>query len=358
MYTIDASTCTPITYPMKFAFDDSYNEEEIESLDLAKGDFVNLLLYRTASEEAAGKDPTILGCVPLYDASYVADIEDDSAESNYFYEIELTSLCQTPLYNAFSNSLSAVTGVYNLIEDNYVMDHAAPYYKEDGNDDESSEGDYTLISTIEYDQGVLCDIPGQNAMDDEETTKATTLTAWVYQDATIQDVQNREYYMPVISTITQIEEESGQRNFIDPLYHSYLIVGMSDDHYTECDLPKHYYSNGDGTHTVLCDDYIIHDQAEECVDEDGNLCSESGKPCVHCGWAPDSPEPDPDPDPDPDPTPEPDDDDDDEEETSSATTTPKTGDDAPLGAAAAVAVAAAGAAAVVAANQVSESAQE
>ena len=281
MYTVDASTCTPITYPMTFAFSDSY--EPAEYADLEADDYVNLLLYRSKSDEEAGKDPVILAVITVFDASEVATPEEGSAESEFFNEIKFTSLKQSPLYSVFSNGLTAVTGVYNLADDDYVMDHASPYYTEGENADGEGDGEYTLISTIDYDQGVLCDIPGQNDDEDEEIALDKSISAWVYQDASIQDVENREYYMPVINNIEQIEKDSGQRNFIDPLYHSYLAVGMSDNHYLTCDLPLHYTGNGDGTHTVMCDDYIIHDQAEQCVDEHGDLCKESGKPCVNCG---------------------------------------------------------------------------
>ena len=313
MRTIDASTCTPITYPMTFAFSDTY--EPAEYADFDTGDYVNLLLYRSKTDVEEGNDPVILGIISVYDASEAAEPEEGSAEAEFFNEIKFTSLKQAPLYNVFSNSLSAVTGVYNLSEDNYIMDHASPYYTEGENADAEGDGEYTLISTIDYDQGVLCDIPGQSLDEDESTSLDKSISAWVYQDASIQDVENREYYMPVINNIAQTVDEGGegQRNFIDPLYHSYLAVGMSDNHMLECDLPLHYTSNGDGTHTVMCDDYIIHDQAEECVDEDGNLCSESGKACTSCGWTKTTPTPDPDPE----------DDDDDDNKNSS---TPKTGD--------------------------------
>ena len=290
VYTVDASTCTPITYPMTFAFSESYTPEEYADLDV--GDYVNLLLYRTASEEKEGKDPTILGIVSIYDESEAASaaeaISDGDAEAEYFNKIKFTKLSQAPLYSVFSNNLTAVTGVYDLSSDDYKMDGAAPYYEEGGAADGSFDGDYSLISTIEYDQGVLCDIPGQNEMYDEEAEKDKSISAWVYQDGTIQDVQNREYYMPIINNISQTLDEGGEgmRNFIDPLYHSYLAVGMSDNHYSDCELTKHYTSNGNGTHVVMCDDYIVHDLAEECCDEDGESPAFSGKPCQYCGYTP------------------------------------------------------------------------
>ena len=327
MYTIDSSKLTPITYPMTFDFADSYKPADYA--DFAVDDYVNLQLYLSGDDVKANeedikagrkpsKEPVILSIISLYDDSEAKEAikamstDDNNPSSEYFNEIKFTALKQAQLYDVFSNSLSAVTGEYDSGEDVYTIDHSGPYYYEGGSsepdkvnpdDDQTKANPYTLISTILYDQGVLCDIPGQNAMDDTEIVVDNTLTAWVYQDGTIQDTQNRTYYMPVVYQLDKDATDDvygsddplnyytdTKRNFIDPLYRSYLAVGVSGNHYDDCDKDLIYFSDGAGKHSSMCDDYIIHDKDEDCYDEHGDLCTESGLPCVLCGWRPGFPD--------------------------------------------------------------------
>ena len=51
----------------------------------------------------------------------------------------------------------------------------------------------------------------------------------------------------------------------------------------ECDGPLHYIVHGYGKHELMCDDGFVHSE-EDCTDEDGNLCTESGQVCIKCGW--------------------------------------------------------------------------
>ena len=171
--------------------------------------------------------------------------------------------------------------------------------------EEMGDYSYTTISTVSYSKGVLCDIPGVcqaygevtedgSVLEDADT--AHTMSVLVYQDSTIHDMSKREYSMTQRYYYADenydgddLQACTETANYMDPLYLSYMAMGMADNHAAVCGLDIHYHSNIDGTHTILCDDYICHGN-EECVDEDDVPCRKSGKPCKHCGYDPTNPQ--------------------------------------------------------------------
>ena len=370
-----------------FPFLDGFDHEELDGVE--EGTYVNLLLRKTPESDTK----EIQGFAVIQNPS--SDDDDDDVE-DFFDELQFTNIINAPIYDVFSNSVSLVTGELDAESGSIAAPHCYAYYQEGATEDteytpqyaveynegtgeyeqvlatyneetglwdedengepleyyqEASNTSFTLVSTVSYEQGVLCDIPLQCEPYDGEVENGYTMSALVYQDNSIQDMENKTYVThytkgdPSEGAEEPQFEEVEQQN--DPLYLSYLAVGMCDDHADKCELPQHYVSNGAGKHTVLCDDYIVHG-TEDCTDEDGNLCVESGKPCVKCSYNLSPGEPG---------TPT----DDNSNKGSSSgsgntnkTATPNTGDSAPLGAFAAVATAAAAGAVLIGSKALGE----
>ena len=325
-------------------------------LGLEQGDLVNVLLM-----QSAGSDQRVVTAFDAIDNVVFKDgdsTEGEDGAEDFFSELTYSNIVNAPVYDVFSNSVSLVSGEIDPADSGSIqLPHAYAYYQEGGNEStkyeekyatrysdvkgeyvqvmakydeetgtyeeaewDDDKGEYvdttgyeplayyqeaqtttfTLVSTVSFEQGIMCDIPMQcddpaevedggeyRPEDDYDVSTAYTMSALVYQDSTIQDTKNMTHKTHFTKGAPSEDAEEPQfekvEQYNDPLYLSYLAVGMADNHADVCTLPHHCVSDGAGKHAVLCDDYIVHG-VEDCVDEDGNLCTESCKPCVKCGY--------------------------------------------------------------------------
>ena len=309
-----------------FPFEEGFDKDAFTSI--AAGDYINLLLRKTPESDTRE--------IQAFDV-LVCDASEDEGE-DFYNEPKFTNIVNAPIYDVFSNSVSLVSGSIDPSSGSITAPHFYAFYQEGASEDaeytaktavqyneetgeyepvlatyneetglwdedengeplvyysEASNTSFTLVSTVDYAQGVLCDIPMQCEPYEDEVANTYTMSALVYQDDTVQDVENMAYKTHYTKGDPSEDADEPQfaevEQYNDPLYLSYLAVGMCDDHADACELPHHYVSDGTGKHTVLCDDYIVHG-VEDCTDEDGNLCTESGKACVKCGYKTDTPD--------------------------------------------------------------------
>ena len=303
-----------------FPFEEGFDHEELDAIE--SGSYVNLLLRQTPESDTK----------EIQGFAVIDTVTTSESNDDFFNELNFTNITNAPIYDVFSNSVSIVSGEIDPSDGSIAAPHFYAYYQEGASEDveytdkyvkkyneetgeyetllasyneetglweedengeplvyykEASNTSFTLVSTVSYEQGVMCDIPLQCDTYDEEVESTHTLSALVYQDNSIQDTENMQYKTHFTKGAPSEDADEPQfeevEQFNDPLYLSYLAVGMCDDHADACELPQHHVSDEEGKHFVLCDDFIVHG-IEDCTDEDGNLCTESGKPCTKCNY--------------------------------------------------------------------------
>ena len=301
---------TTATIRDTFAYDTTIAAELKEQV--SEGATVNLLLVD--NKDGKGR------CITAIDIIHDKVFGDAGESSDDFYSgITYKAIDKAAIYNVHSNALTVITGQLDATDNQIGDQHSYAYYNEGGNEDTEYEDLYvmeyneetgkweekldeegnpikygevaknsgfTLVSDVIYGQGIMCDIPMQSLPSDGDTEDSYTLSALVYQDSTIQDTDNREYKVHYTKGNPSEDADEPQfesvEQFCDPLYVSYLAMGMSGNHKEICGSELHCTSIGNGRHSLICDDYIVHGE-EACTDEDGMPCLGSGKPCAKCG---------------------------------------------------------------------------